>query len=301
MIPFVFWLYQGGESPFRGPDGNLNVSKVLEVMKASVAHGVTALHLDPQLIESFQRLREETKKDIVGLGALQEWTCNNVTIEDIPLEQYSEELKATINPKLPLRFLESLKQPDSPEFIKSYFIQKKSARPLTSAQIDSIKLNRGHFKDQLALYEKLNVKLIQFGGRTADWLVGVGRTDLLKDLAHIIASRDCIPLLVCHWTSMVLPICEEELNVAGYIVPLNKLWGLLILSEALKAIRDVAKPIIAMKPLALGALAHDIQSAFAFLFKKARVDAILVGVSSKIEAEQTFAIAEKALKTSLSK
>lgn len=296
--PFVFWIHQGGDSPFRNSDDHLDVSKVLEVMKVGVEQGVMTLDLPRELIEAYQRLRKETGKDVVGLGALQEWTCKNVTIDGVPLEEFSEELKATINPKLPSRFLKSLGRFDLPGagFIKSFFVQKRPARPLQSSQIDGIELNRRHFENQLALYEELNVKLVQFGGGLADWLVGVGRTDLLQELAHMITSRGCIPILICHWTSMVLPVCEEELDVEGYIVPLNKQWGLLTLPEALKAIKDVEKPVIAMKPLALGALAYDIRSAFTFLFEKAKVAAIMVGVSSKVEAEQTFTIAEELLK-----
>lgn len=37
---FISWLCQGGRSPFKGPDGNLNISKVLEVMKVSISYGV---------------------------------------------------------------------------------------------------------------------------------------------------------------------------------------------------------------------------------------------------------------------
>ena len=295
--PFVLWMHQGGASPFRDSDDHLDVLKALEVIRTSVKHGVLAFDLPPELIEAYQRLRKETGKDVVGLGALQEWTCKNVTIDGVPLEEFSEELKATINPKLPSGFLKSLERFDLPGagFIKSFFVQKRPARPLQSSQIDGIELNQRHFENQLALYKELNVKLVQFGGGLADWLVGVGRTDLLQELAHMITSRGCIPLLICHWTSMVLPVCEEELDVEGYIVPLNKLWGLLTLPEALKAIKNVGKPVIAMKPLALGALAHDIQSAFSFLFRKAEVAAVMVGVSSNVEAEQTFGIAEEVL------
>jgi aryl-alcohol dehydrogenase-like predicted oxidoreductase len=77
------------------------------------------------------------------------------------------------------------------------------------------------------------------------------------------------------------------LDVAGYIVPINKLWSLLSLSDALDVMKNIRKPIIAMKPLAQGILAHDLEGAFTFLFKKARITAVLVSVSSVAEAKQT--------------
>jgi hypothetical protein len=60
---------------------------------------------------------------------------------------------------------------------------------------------------------------------------------------------------------------ERELNVAGYVVPLNRLWGLLSLSDSLDVLKRIRKPIIAMKPLSQVSLALDLEGAFTFLFK----------------------------------
>jgi hypothetical protein len=146
----------------------------------------------------------------------------------------------------------------------------------------------GFFEERLELYRKLNVKLVQFGGGTADWLTALGREDLLKDLSQFIRRKGFVPILICHLTSLVLPVAEKELDAAAYVVPLNKLWGLLTLSEALDTIKSVEKPVIAMKTLAQRALAHDLQDGFTYLFKKAKVAGVLVGVSSVAEAKQTF-------------
>lgn len=296
---FISWLYQGGDSPFKDPDGNLNVLKVLEVMKASVSHGVKSLDLSPPLIEAFIMLQERSGEEIVGLGALQEWTCKNFTIDDTSLEHYSEEIKATVHSKLPKGYLEHLTKSKTRgiEFIQSFFVPSRTVHPLTESQIDSIRMKPEFFERRLEIYRELNVKLVQFGGITADWLVGIGRIDLLGKLLQLVRSRGFIPILICHWTSMVLPACEKELEgVSAYIVPLNKLWGLLSLHEALKAIKNTEKPIIAMKTLSRGGLAHDIQSAFTFLFEQASVTAVLVGVSSENEARQTFSAIGKAMK-----
>jgi len=111
---FISWLYRDGYSPFKSPNGNLNVSKVLEVMKTSVKYGVKSLDLSPPLVEAFRRLQDEASEEIVGLGALQEWTCKNFTIDGVPLEKYSEEIKATIRSKLPQGYLERLAQSKMP-------------------------------------------------------------------------------------------------------------------------------------------------------------------------------------------
>ena len=89
--------------------------------------------------------------------------------------------------------------------------------------------------------------------------VAMRRRDLLETLSHLVRNSGFIPLLIAHWTSMALPIAERELEVAGYIIPLNKLWSLSTPYEAMSTIRNNEKPIIAVKPLAQGALANDLE------------------------------------------
>lgn len=288
---FISWLYQGGDSSFRRPDGKLDATKALQIMKNTVSCGVKSLDLSPPLADLFKQLQVETDEKIVGLGALQEWTCRNFTIEDVPLENYSEEIKATVRLRLPHGYLEHLGRSKiaKTEFLNSFFVPSRRAEPLRQSQIEAIHLTPDFFENRLELYKKLNLKLIQFGGITADWLVGVGRVDLLEKLLQMVKRRGFTPILICHWASMVLPVCEQKLDeVAAYIIPLNKLWSLLNLQETLRVIKKTDKPIIAMKTLAQGVLSNQIESAYTFLFKKAGVAAVLVGVESKNEAERTF-------------
>ncbi len=296
---FISWLHQGGDSPFRRADGTLHVPRVLEVMKTSVCCGVTSLDLSPPLVDVFKRLQAEVNEEIVGLGALQEWTCRNFTLEGIPLENYSEEIKATIRTKLPYGYLEHLRRSKIAkiELIKSFFVPSRQAMPLKKFQVENIRLEPAFFENRLELYKKLNLKLVQFGGIAADWLVGVERVDLLEKLLQMIRRRGFTPILVCHFASMVLPVFEKELDgVAAYIIPLNKRWSLLTLQETLRVVKKIDKPIIAMKTLSQGLLLNEIRSAYAFLFSKADVTAVLVGVASKVEAEQTFSTIGKVLK-----
>jgi hypothetical protein len=289
---FISWLYQGGDSPFKGSNGRIDSPKTFEVVKTSVDCGVRSIDLPPPLVDVFNRLRKESHEKIEGLGALQEWVCTNFTIDSIPLADYADEVKTSMCLTLPSSYLRNLKRLGASEsgFARSFFLPGKSAQPLTVSQIDSIRMKPEVFEKRLELFRNLGVKLVQFGGVTADWLVALGRIDLLGDLTRLVRKGGFIPLLVCHWTSLVLPLAERELDVAGYIVPVNKLWSLLSRSEALGVIRKIRKPIIAMKPLARGALAQDIEGAFTFLFKKAGVTAVLVGISSVEEAKQTFII-----------
>jgi hypothetical protein len=264
--------------------------KTYEVVKASFECGVRSIDLSPPLVDVFNRLRAESHERIEGLGALQEWVCTSFTIDSIPLAGYAEEIKASMCSILPSSYLQNLKRSKASEsnFLKSFFLPRNTARSLTTSQIDSIKINTEFFKKRLEFYRNLDVKVVQYGGGTADWLVALGRTDLLNDLAHLIRKSGFVPLLICHWASLVLPHAEKELDVAGYVIPLNRLWSLQSLSDVLNVIRGIGKPVIAMKPLAQGVLARDLEGAFEFLFEKAGVTAVLVGVSSIAEAKQTF-------------
>jgi hypothetical protein len=287
---FVSWLYQGSNSIFKGHDGRVNSSKAFEVMRVSVEYGVGCIDLSPPLVETFNMLKDETDDRMEALGALQEWTCRNFVIDDIPLSNYTEEIKTNMRSKLPRRYLQDLEHSNATGsgFAKTFFGTKSSARKLTRSEIDKIKMKPDFFKERLELYQKLNLRLVQIGGETADWLTALGRVDLLRDLTQLVRRNGFVPIMICHWISLVLPVADEELDVAGYIVPLNKSWGLLTLSEALETIKNVEKPVIAMKTLAQGALAHDLQGAFTYLIEKLKVAGLLVGVSSVFEAKRTF-------------
>jgi hypothetical protein len=295
---FVSWLYQGGSSSFQHADGSLNVSRVLDVMRTCVGYGVTGVDVSPPLVDAFKKLQDVADHTIVGLGAIQEWFCRSFTIDGVPLENYSEEIKATVSSKLPPQYMEGLVHSKRPEtdFAKAFFVPNRSAESLTKAQIYSIKIEPRYFEEKLEFYRRLGLELVQFGGGVADWLASIGRMDLLAYLSELIRKRGFRPLLVCHWASIVLPLAEKELDVAGYVIPINRLWSLLSLSEALNVTRNVKKPLIAMKPLARGVLANDLDGAFTFLFRKAKVEAVMVGVSSRTEARQTFSAIAKMLR-----
>ena len=292
---FISWLYEGGDSPFRGDDGKVNSLRTYEVVKASVDQGVRSLDLSPPLVDVFSRLRKERGERIEALGALQEWVCSSFTVDSIPLAEYAEEIKGTMCSMLPLRRLQDLRCSKASEsgFAKSFFLPRNKVRPLKTSQVDSIRMKSEFFEERLALYRDLDVKVVEFGGGTADWLVALGRVDLLQDLNRLIRKSGFVPLLICHWASYVLPIAEKELDVAGYIVPLNKLWSLLSLGDSLDVVKRIRKPIIAMKPLSSGILVNDIEGAFTFLFKKVGVAAVLVGISSTKQAKQTFSLLGK--------
>jgi hypothetical protein len=294
---FVSWLYQGGDSSFKGHDGKVDSSKAFEVMRVSAEFGVRCIDLSPPLVEAFKMLQDETDERMEALGALQEWTCRNFVIDDAPLSDFIEKIQTNMRSKLPRRYLEELEHSNAigSSFAKAFFGLKTATQPLTRSEIDKIRMKPDFFTKRLELYRKLNVRLVQFGGGTADWLVAFGRVDLLRDLLQLVRRNGFVPILICHWASLVLPVAEKELDVAGYIVPLNKSWGLLTLSEALEAIKNVEKPVIAMKTLAQGALAYDLQDAFTYLTEKLKVAGLLVGVSSVSEAKQTFSTVARIL------
>jgi hypothetical protein len=294
---FVSWLYQDGDSLFKRSDGKIDFFRALKVMQACVDHGVRCIDLSPPVVEAFRMLQAENDGEIEPLGALQEWTCKNFVIDGTPLADYMERIKVNVRSKLPLSYLSLLEHSNAPgsSFARSFFELKAPTERLTKSEIGRIKMKPGFFEERLELYRKLNLKLVQFGGGTADWLIALGREDLLQDLSQLIRRKGFVPILTCHWASMVLPVAEKELDAAGYVVPLNKLWGLLTLSEVLDTIKSVEKPVIAMKTLAQGTLAHDLQDAFTYLFKKAKVASVIVGVSSAAQAKQTFSILARLL------
>lgn len=54
---FISWLHQSGSSIFKRIDGNLDVSKVFDVMRTCVDYGVAGIDVSPPLVDVFKKLQ----------------------------------------------------------------------------------------------------------------------------------------------------------------------------------------------------------------------------------------------------
>ena len=87
------------------------------------------------------------------------------------------------------------------------------------------------------------------GERYGDWLLGLGRMDLLKEMVSRMREKGFIPILSGQWATFFLPKVKS-LDAAAYAIPINKKRSFFDLSQACDLIKKFDKPVISLDPLA---------------------------------------------------
>ena len=127
-------------------------------------------------------------------------------------------------------------------------------------------------------------------------LVLTERFDELQRLVDTIRQRIGVFLLGTHYAGTIIPRVEAAgIEVDGYLTPINAA-GIAMFPTArhvVDAIRNAGKPVIAIKPLGGGRIPPN--EAFHYLFHDLKIPAVMVGVGSMAEAEETFHAATEAL------
>jgi hypothetical protein len=162
--------------------------------------------------------------------------------------------------------------------------------PLSDEEIAGITLDRDCFRQRLSIFK--DCQYIFLGGSDADWLVPLGRIDVVSQMAEVVRQEGYIPLLLCQYATLVLPAAEAaRLDVEGYAVPLNRDWSWFSRDECVELVKSTQKPVVAFMPLASGGLRKDVRGALEWLYANVGVESILYGTASPEHAFQTTRIA----------
>lgn len=167
----------------------------------------------------------------------------------------------------------------------------QNAPLLTDEDIADIYLDEDVFRKRLSILKGV-CQYVYFGGSDADYLISLGRIDLVRKMLSVVASEGFISLLLSQYPSLVLPAVEKAgWGVGGYVVPLNRVWSWFDHESALQAVRAVEKPVIAFMALSSPELHRDVRGALTWLYEEAGVDSILFGTATPEHASETTKIA----------
>lgn len=263
----------------------------LSIMRAAYDAGSRAFDLSfPVNTRLFSLLQQQTGERLIGFGN-PTWE-QGVLLNGRHL-QYSRDriLRTSIDrlwPRPIARLVESkLAQQDV-----LVFGYDPAAAPLTDAEIAGIRLDRGLFLERLSIFR--DCRYILLGGSDADWLVSVGRTDILAELTQVVREQGFIPILLCQYATLVVPAAESaHLDVEGYAVPLNRGWSWFDRDGCVEIVRGLAKPVIAFMPLASAGLNQDVRGALDWLFDSVGVESILFGTATGSHAQETTRVARE--------
>jgi hypothetical protein len=154
----------------------------------------------------------------------------------------------------------------------------------TQKEIDRITFDPLRFEEALSPFDPVASPFLFIGERYGDWLLALGRIDLLHEMVSRVRGRGFIPIFSGQWATFVLPKAKP-LDVAAYAVPVNKKWSLFDLPRASALIKKFEKPVISLNPLADGTLLKESEGAFSFLFDELKILAAVSGIVSQEEAK----------------
>lgn len=264
----------------------------LSVMKAYFEAGGRAYDLSfEENTRPFSRLKEWAAEPLIGFGN-PSWE-QGVFLNGRYLQYSRDRILRTLVDRLFPRPIARLVEEKLSKDDVLVFGYDRSVKPLTDEEIANISLNEEAFFRRLSIFE--DCQYILLGGSDADWLVSLGRLDLVAEMAARVRQKGWIPLLLCQYASLVVPAAEEYgLEVEGYAVPLNREWSWFDRDACLEAIKNVKKPVIAFMPLAGGGLRKDVRGALDWLFCEAGVESVLFGTATPEHAAHTAQVARAA-------
>ena len=261
----------------------------LSVMRAAYEGGCRAFDLSFEVnARLFRRLLDETGEPLVGIGN-PSWE-QGVFLNDRYLQYSRDRIMKTLVGELFPRPIASLVDKKLSHDDVLVFGYDREAAPLSEGEIASICLDEAVYAQRLETFK--DCRYILVGGADADWLVSLGRTDIVLDMINFVRSKGFIPLVLSQYPTLVLPRLESAgCDAEGYAIPLNKNWSWFDRDDCVEIVQSLTKPVIAFMAFAGDNLKQDIRGAIEWLYGVAGVDSILFGTAIPAHARQTAALA----------
>ena len=256
------------------PHPSFNHQQILPLMKQTYEMGAWCFDLPSRdHLESLKELKNlMTDEMLVGLCHAEAET--GASFLGKPLHRFESKIISTIRRDiLPSNLTRNILPPS---FSSEVFTQK---------EIDRIAFDPLRFEQALSRFDPEASPFLLVGEKYGDWLLALGRIDLLQEMVSKVREKGFIPIFSGQWATFVLPKAKP-LKVSAYAVPINRKWSLFDLGRAAEMVKKFDKPVISLNPLADGALLKEAEGAFSFLFDELKVCAVIAGIGSREEARR---------------
>jgi hypothetical protein len=218
--------------------------------------------------ESFKELKRLTDDEtLIGFGHLE--AEEGTSFLGRPLHQFESKIVSTIKKNIVPSNL-----------MYHFFPNPTPSEVFTQKEIDRISFDAPRFEKALSRFDPQLSPVLLIGGKYTDWLLALGRIDLLKEMVGRVRGKSFIPIFSGQWATFVLPKAKS-LDVAAYAVPINKRWSHFDLAHACDLIKKFDRPVISLNPLADGELLGESEEAFVFLFEGLKIHSAIVEVASE--------------------
>ena len=260
------------------PQGPSHPQKILALMQKMYEMGVWYFDLpSSKHLESFKKLRELIGDEtLTGLGHLNvEW---GVSFLARPIHQFESKMISTI-----------VRNIVPPDLVQRLFPNHSFREVFTQKEIDRITFDPSRFEKALSIFNIKESPFLLVGEKYSDWLLGLGRIDLMKEMISRIREKGFIPIFSGQWATFILPKAKP-LDVVAFAIPINKTRSLFDLTQAYNMIKKYEKPIISLNPLGGGELLRKAEEAFSFLFDELKIYSAISEVSSEDEVKKILEV-----------
>lgn len=221
-------------------------------------------------LEHFRELKRLTDDEtLMGLCHLE--AEEGVSFLGKPLHHFESKVVSTIKKNLLL-----------PYSIRHFSSVPISSDVFTQKEIDRILVDPHRFDKALSLFNPRESPFLMVGERYGDWLLALGRIDLLKQMVARVREKGFVPIYSGQWATFALPKAKV-LDVAAYAVPINIKKSLFDLTQACDLIKRFDKPVISLNPLPDRKLLKA-QEALSFLFNELKIYLAIAEITSEEEA-----------------
>jgi hypothetical protein len=262
------------------------------VMKACCEAGGLAYDLSFEVnTRLFHRLQNESGEMLLGFGN-PSWE-QGVFLHGKYIQYHRDRiLKTLVERKFPRPLAKLVEEKLSVDDVL-VFGYDRTVQALSDDEIASIQLDRWAYIQRLSIFK--DCQYIFLGGSDADWLVSLGRVDIIVEMARLTRALGFIPLVLCQYASHIIPLIEAAgADVEGYAVPLNRDWSWMNRDACVEVVKGLKKPVVAFMPFASGGLRKDIRGALDWLYGTVGVESVLFGTATPEHAGHTTEIARAA-------
>ena len=169
----------------------------------------------------------------------------------------------------------------------------EAAQEQTGVEMSNLVIINPNVREQLDFLRRVNCQVCLVHGQNTDSFFHRAERTFQPEFAELLATiRDegFVPGMSTHNGGETIPVAEP-FDVAVVNTPINKIaWRMCPCVEmVLDAVAKSSKKVIAMKPLAMGRVAPE--EAMQYIWSVPGVDAIVVGIGTPAEAEETIGLA----------
>jgi hypothetical protein len=258
-------------------------------MDFAFKNGVRGFDLSPRpnVIEAFRKLRNIYGDEVVGVGN-PNWLCR-YELDGKQLMGVRDRVVATIVQRC-LDSTARIKLSSIPDERRcKSFKYETGAQPLSEEEINRITLDKSDWTNRLRAMKEL-VTFCQVGTDYADWVIQLGREELLSSQISMIRENGMIPVSICHWTNLSLPVFEKE-NVAVHWLWANKKHMCADFDEAVSAVRTSRKHKTAFRVLRGLRLPEQIPEAYSWLRDSLGISSVVIGIDDESQGAYTIPMA----------